>query len=77
MLEPAYQGQGLGLGFLKEALRQLEMGEGKGTVVLDCWAGNEKLRTFYEKAGFRLLGKFPERDYEIAVLVYEMSGNHK
>ena len=74
MLEPAYQGQGLGLYFLKEALRQLEIEEGKGTVVLACWAGNEKLRHFYEKAGFGFLGVFPERDYEVAVFAYKMSG---
>lgn len=74
VLEPVYQGQGLGLCFLKEVLRQLEVEEGNGTVVLDCWAGNEKLRHFYEKAGFGFLGVFPERDYEVAVFAYKMSG---
>jgi RimJ/RimL family protein N-acetyltransferase len=72
MLEPSSQGKGLGLQFLREALELLEVREGEGTVVLDCWVGNEKLRAFYEKAGFSLVGEFPQGDYEIAVFEFKL-----
>lgn len=55
--------------FLKEALSLLRAKEGAGIVVLDCWAGNGKLRAFYERVGFVLHGEFPEEDYRIAVFV--------
>ncbi|KAH7419430.1 acyl-CoA N-acyltransferase [Cadophora sp. MPI-SDFR-AT-0126] len=67
MLEPSLQGNGVGKTFLKEALKTLEQRHGAGTLVLDCWAGNEKLREFYEEVGFDLVGLFPEEEYEIAV----------
>ena len=41
------------------------------TVYLDCWAGNEKLKAFYSKAGFTHLGEFPEEDYQISVFRYK------
>lgn len=43
-------------------------------VVLDCWAGNEKLRSFYEGVGCSLVGVFPELEYEIAVFEVEVRG---
>lgn len=67
MVEPAEQGKGLGLVFL-DRIRRL-MKEQGGTVVLDCWAGNPKLRNFYQEAGFIHYGNFPENDYEISVYV--------
>ncbi|KFZ17012.1 hypothetical protein V502_04799 [Pseudogymnoascus sp. VKM F-4520 (FW-2644)] len=72
MLEPAYQGQGMGVLFLKEALSLLRAKEGAGMVVLDCWAGNGKLKSFYERVGFVLHGEFPEEDYWIAVFVLKL-----
>lgn len=72
ILEPAYQGRGRGAVFLKEALSLLRAKEGAGMVVLDCWAGNEKLRAFYETVGFVLHGEFPEEDYRIAVFVLKL-----
>lgn len=39
-------------------------------VYLDCWAGNEKLKTFYTRHGFVYLGDFPENDYVISVFTY-------
>jgi RimJ/RimL family protein N-acetyltransferase len=62
----------LGLAFLKESISKIGTDQERGTILLDCWAGNEKLRAFYEKSGFKLLGEFPENDYEIAVFYYEM-----
>jgi GNAT superfamily N-acetyltransferase len=65
MLEPGEQGKGLGLAFL-EGVKQLAIPT-SGTIVLDCWAGNMKLRDFYRRAGFTLYGIFPEQDFEVAV----------
>jgi GNAT superfamily N-acetyltransferase len=83
MLNPEFQGQGLGRVFLRQLLSILELEtnardkskeEVKGvSIVLDCWAGNDKLRAFYEAVGFKLLGLFPEEDYEIAVFAWEVS----
>ena len=65
MIEPAEQGKSLGLDLL-DGIRGL-MREQTGTILLDCWAGNFKLREFYIQAGFTHHGIFRENDYEIAV----------
>ncbi|KAG4439170.1 hypothetical protein IFR05_005323, partial [Cadophora sp. M221] len=67
MLNPSHQGHGLGKRFLRDVFQLL----GTGMVVLDCWAGNEKLRSFYEDVGCTLVGAFPEREYEVAVFEVE------
>ncbi|KAG4417309.1 hypothetical protein IFR04_009524 [Cadophora malorum] len=67
MLEPTTQGNGLGKIFLGETLKLSGKRNGAGTLVLDCWAGNQKLKRFYEEVGFGLVGMFPEEGYEIAV----------
>jgi GNAT superfamily N-acetyltransferase len=71
MLEPAEQGKGLGLVFWEGVVRAMK--DQKGTVVLDCWAGNSKLREFYQKAGFMYHGDFPENDYCISVYFYALN----
>jgi GNAT superfamily N-acetyltransferase len=68
MLEPAVQGQRLGLDFL-EGVRRLTAPAG-GTIFLDCWAGNDKLRDFYRRADFTFHGIYPFEDYEVAVFLY-------
>ena len=73
MLEPAEQGGGLGRGFMEGVLRLMRVEQGReGVVVLDCWAGNEKLRRFYAEAGFEYYGDFPEDDYQISVYVIHL-----
>ncbi|KAK0125573.1 hypothetical protein ONS95_000420 [Cadophora gregata] len=67
MLEPSLQCNGLGKRLLKDVLNTWGQRHGEGTIVLDCWAGNEKLRQFYEEVGFSLVGVYPEEGYEIAV----------
>ncbi|KAH7121648.1 acyl-CoA N-acyltransferase [Dactylonectria macrodidyma] len=65
MIEPGHQGKGLGLQLLTgitELYRPLS-----GTIFLDCWAGNVKLRNFYRRAGYKELGNVPEEDYYITV----------
>lgn len=71
MLEPEEQGKRLGLIFLKEVKRL--MAPLSGTIVLDCWAGNAKLRDFYLRAGFTCQGIFPEKDFEVAVFVFSLA----
>jgi GNAT superfamily N-acetyltransferase len=71
MLDPSEQGNGLGLTFL-EGVKQLALLE-RGTIVLDCWAGNSKLRDFYHRAGFTHHGDFPVKDYEVSVFYYSRS----
>ncbi len=68
MLEPSVQGRGLGLDFL-DGVRRLVTPAG-GTIFLDCWAGNDKLRDFYRRAGFTFHGVYPFEDYEVAVFFY-------
>lgn len=67
MLDPEEQGKGLGLDFLN-GVKQL-LTPASGSIVLDCWAGNDNLRAFYQRAGFTLHGVFlfPFEDYEVAV----------
>ena len=70
MLDPDLQGRGIGLPFLQHVFTLLRGGSSAaGTVVLDCWAGNEKLRAFYERARCEFVDVIPEKDYEIAVFV--------
>ncbi|KAE9377563.1 hypothetical protein N431DRAFT_434759 [Stipitochalara longipes BDJ] len=81
MLVPELQGQGLGRVFLRQVLNILELeikisgrgieGVKGGMIILDCWAGNDKLREFYKTVGFKFWGSFPEKDYEIAVFAWE------
>lgn len=69
MLEPEEQGRELGKGFIEGVLGSMRVAGRSGTVVLDCWAGNAKLRRFYQGIGFRHHGDFPENDYYISVYV--------
>jgi GNAT superfamily N-acetyltransferase len=73
MLEPDEQGKRLGLVFLEEVKRL--MAALSGTIVLDCWAGNAKLRDFYQRAGFTGHGIFPVRDYEVMVFVFSLAAS--
>ena len=72
MLDPSMQGKGYGIVFFNEAVKLL-VGRAR-SVLLDCWAGNTKLRSFYERAGCCLVGIAPEDDYEIAVFGRHLKG---
>lgn len=65
MLEPEEQGKGLGLSFLA-GLKHLVIPT-SGTIILNCWAGNAKLRDFYRRAGFTFHSIQPVEDYEVAI----------
>ena len=70
MLEPSVQKQGLGVEFVNQIMthisRQTESG---GTVFLDCWAGSDKLRKFYERVGFTFVQVLhvSRGDFDVAV----------
>ena len=68
MLEPKEQGKGLGKIFL-DGVKELVISNDNGMIVLDCWAGNNKLRDFYLHAGFKFHGVFPLKDFEVAVFL--------
>ena len=64
------QGKGIGLQLFTDIVKHCQpLG---GTALLDCWAGNEKLRHFYLGAGCELVAVLPEHDYEIAVFVRKL-----
>ncbi|MBK8027711.1 MAG: GNAT family N-acetyltransferase [Chloroflexi bacterium] len=69
MIDPEQRGQGWGSELVAALQRQI--GARRGGIVLDCWAGNVRLRRLYEGLGFRLHGEFDEEDYRIAVYVWE------
>lgn len=62
---PRIQGLGYGHQVLEEIKNQCSLN--KYTLYLDCWAGNEKLKKFYLKAGLKYIGDYPEKDYFISV----------
>lgn len=67
-LLPEYQGKGLGLEIINFTFQySLTL---KKSLYLDCWAGNQKLRSFYSNAGFDYIGDFPEDDYMISIFKY-------
>src|SRR5215472_5865234 len=70
MLDPGEQGRGLGAYFLEGIKAYVVSRQPGGTIVLDCWAGNAKLRDFYTRAGFKLHGVFPANGFEVAVFVF-------
>jgi len=67
----SHQGHGLGRVLLDGICRQ-EAFTAPAVLLLDCWAGNHKLRQFYSDAGFEFCGEFPEEDYYIAVFCREL-----
>jgi GNAT superfamily N-acetyltransferase len=65
---PEYQGKKFGLkivNYCKKLSRDFNK-----TLYLDCWAGNEKLRSFYSDSGFEHIGDFPEDGYLISAFKY-------
>lgn len=72
VIHPERQGQGWGRALLDGICQKLELTA--PSMLLDCWAGNTKLRCFYIDAGFDLHGIFPEAGYEIAVFKRNFPG---
>jgi len=57
-------GQGLGDRIVDGCVRAARR-RGKSQIRLDCWDGNEFLKSFYRRLGFRMLEAVQERDYYI------------
>lgn len=74
MMDPAYQSNGLGKQLLEGVLTFIRtVGFGKGTLLLDCWAGSEGLRKFYERCGGRLVVVVPKQTWEAALYAISLS----
>ena len=73
IVHPEHQGQGWGRVLLDGIYCKFQP-NAPSVLLLDCWAGNTKLRRFYTDAGFDLHGVFPEGSYEIAVFRRNFSG---
>ena len=70
-IEPAKQGRGLGYIFLDGIKSYVASLPQPAMLFLDCWAGNDKLRAFYTRAGFQLHGVYPTEDFSVAVFCYQ------
>lgn len=68
-VSPEFQGQNIGEKILDYAFDYAK--EEKLPLYLNCWAGNDKLKKFYLKAGLKFFGNFPEEDYMISVFTYD------
>lgn len=59
---PGFHGQGMGRILLDRAEALIE-GEGRSRARLDCVLGNERLRSYYSEAGYRLVGERLDERY--------------
>jgi GNAT superfamily N-acetyltransferase len=64
-------GQGLGARIV-EACARAARERGKSLLRLDCWDGNEFLKSFYRRLGFRMLEAVPEGDYFIRLFEMDL-----
>ncbi|HAX72330.1 MAG TPA: hypothetical protein DCY20_02265 [Firmicutes bacterium] len=67
-LQPSQQRKGYGKQLIDYAATLAKDNEFE--LYLDCWSGNEKLKSFYRSVGFTDLGDIPEDDYYISVFKY-------
>ena len=65
-LHPDYQGKGFGKILLQSAIENSTK-----NIYLDCWAGNSKLKMFYENNGFKYIKDTKENDYFISIFKRE------
>ena len=64
-LLPKYQRKGIGAKMIQKAI-EIVHSQGK-VVVLDCWNGNQKLKEYYTKIGFKYIMDLPEDNYFISI----------
>lgn len=63
LIHPFYQGKNMTAHIFKHLRKNYK----KSPVLMDCWAGNEKLTKFYKAHECLHIGDFPEADYKISV----------
>jgi ribosomal protein S18 acetylase RimI-like enzyme len=68
-VEPAHQGRGIGTRLLTTALARMPP-----SVMLNVFEGNGPARRFYERRGFRKVGRFLNERENAVELVYERGG---
>lgn len=71
IVHPFYQGKNMTHFMFKHIKKEHK----KNHVLLDCWAGNEKLSKFYIDNDCLFLGDYPEKDYKISVFQVGKRGN--
>ncbi|CAK1360970.1 hypothetical protein CB0940_03613 [Cercospora beticola] len=76
MLRPDLQGRGLGRILIDGAVESIEAKHTRGTIFLDCWAGNDKLKAFYKRVGFDFVQIVPQKDYEVALFCRKLESRH-
>ena len=45
---------------------------GYSAIRLDCWDGNDFLKTYYQEAGFNMLNAVPEEDYRVRLFEWKI-----
>ena len=63
LIHPFYQGKNMPSHMFKHLRKEYK----KQIVLVDCWAGNEKISNFYKAHDCMFLGDFPDADYKISV----------
>lgn len=76
MLRPGLSGHGLGRVLVDGVVRCIELKHTRGTIFLDCWAGNDKLKAFYKRVAFDFVQNVPQRDYEVALFCRKLESRH-
>jgi GNAT superfamily N-acetyltransferase len=62
VVDRAAAGQGVGEQIIQFCLQVVSENK-KSFIRLDCWDGNAFLKSYYQKAGFRMLNAVREKDY--------------
>lgn len=67
MLDPEAQSKGLGKQLFDDVLAFIRtVGFGNGSLFVDCWAGSDGLRAFYQRCGCRMVVVVPKETWEVA-----------
>lgn len=71
LVHPFYQGKNMTVHMFKYLRKEYK----KRPVLMDCWAGNEKISNFYLNHECLHIGDYPEADYKISVFQVGKKGN--
>jgi len=67
MLDPSCQSKNLGKQLFNNVLAFIQsVGFGKGTMFVDCWAGSDGLRAFYERCDCPFVVVVPKETWGLA-----------